>query len=390
MIGLTALLGGRSGPMGFLRYGPGPPPGARPSVVVWNVTRACNLRCLHCYASAAPLPEKGELTTEEGYTLLDDLARYHVPVVILSGGEPLVRPDLVDLAAHGVRRGLRVVLSTNGTLLTGDMAGALRAAGVTYIGVSVDGSEAVHDHLRGVRGAFQASLAGLGRCREEGLRVGLRLTLTRATAPELPGVLALARREAISRLCVYHLVYAGRGQRLRREDLDVGERRRIVSFLIGEAERAVTVGEDLDILTVDNHTDAAQAYLHLLGRDPERAARAWKMLLRNGGNSSGHRLAAVDPRGLVHPDQFWTHRTVGSVRERPFRELWEDPPDPFLRQLRDRRRYLTGRCAACRFLPICNGNMRARSEAVHGDPWADDPSCYLTDEEIRGGPPLAA
>jgi radical SAM protein with 4Fe4S-binding SPASM domain len=376
--------------MGRLRYGTPPPSNARPSVVVWNVTRACNLRCLHCYANATPAPARDELTTTEGYALLDDLAAYRVPVLILSGGEPLVRPDLLDLAAHAVERGLRVVLSTNGTLLADDTVTALKDAGVSYVGVSVDGLEERHDLLRGVPGAFRRTVGGLRRCRDAGLRVGLRFTLTRDNVSDLPGVLALARHEGIPRLCVYHLVYAGRGADLRHADLTATERRKVVSFLLREADRIVAAGEDLELLTVDNHADAALAYLHLLRRDPVRAAAAWNLLVRNGGNGSGLRIAAVDARGFVHPDQFWTHHRVGTVRDRPFSELWENPEDRLLRDLRDRSTRLAGRCATCRFLPICNGNMRVRAEAAHGDVWADDPSCYLTDDEIRGKVVLAA
>ncbi len=331
-----------------------------------------------------------EMTTEEGFALLDGLADYGVPVVILSGGEPLARPDLVELAAHGVRRGLRVVLSTNGTLLTKDVAAALHGAGVSYVGVSMDGMREEHDALRGVSGAFRRALSGLRACRDDGLRVGLRLTLTKYNALQVLDVLALARREGIPRFCVYHLVYAGRGNDLRRADLDAAQRRRIVSLLLREAEALVRSGEEFELLTVDNHADAALVYLHLLRRDSDRAAWAWNVLAGNGGNSSGLRLASVDPQGNVHPDQFWLHRSAGNVRERSFRELWENPRESLLSQLRDRRSYLKGRCATCRFLPICNGNMRVRAEAVHGDPWADDPSCYLTNEEIRGEAPLAA
>ncbi len=376
--------------MGFLRYGTTPTGSARPSVLVWNVTRSCNLRCLYCYANASPRRDPSEMTTEEGYRLIDELAGYGVPVLILSGGEPLARPDLVELASHAASRGLRVVLSTNGTLLTDDVAAALADARVSYVGVSIDGLPEGNDALRGVPGAFRRALQGLWRCRDQGLRVGLRVTLTRYNAQEVPDVLALALRGGIPRFCVYHLVYAGRGNDLRGADLDARERRGVVSFLIREAERMAEADRDFELLTVDNHADAALAYLHLLRRESNRAEWAWRLLARNGGNSSGLRLASVDPRGYVHPDQFWTHCSVGNLRDRPFRELWEDPTEPLLRQLRDRRPYLRGRCAACRFLPICNGNMRVRAEAAHGDPWADDPSCYLTDEEIHGEAPLAS
>lgn len=376
--------------MGHLRYDGPRPAGNRPSVVVWNVTRGCNLRCLHCYANARTTRDPDELTAEEGEAFMDDLAAYGVPVLILSGGEPLVRPDLLDLAAYGVSRGLRMVVSTNGTLLTEDAVAGLRDVGVAYVGVSVDGEEGHHDRLRGVQGAFRQTLDGIRRCRDAGLRVGLRFTVTQYNADALPGVLELARRERIPRLCVYHLVYAGRGARLREGDLPAQDRRLLVFYLLREAERTVAAGEDRELLTVDNHADAAFACLYLLGKDQDLAAQAWRRLEANGGNRSGHRIGAVDPQGGIHPDPFWSHYTVGNVRERPFSALWEDPEDVLLQKLRDRRPYLKGRCRTCRFFRLCNGNMRVRAEAATGDVWGDDPSCYLRDGEIQGEVPLAA
>jgi radical SAM protein with 4Fe4S-binding SPASM domain len=137
-----------------------------------------------------------------------------------------------------------------------------------------------------------------------------------------------------------------------------------------------------EILTVDNHTDGVYAYMKLVKSDAARAEQALNLLQMNGGNSTGVKIGAVDELGNVHPDQFWRHYTAGNVNESRFGDIWTDPNEPLLSKLRDRKPLLKGRCAACQYLDICNGNLRVRAEAVYGDVWAPDPACYLTDEEI--------
>ncbi|MBC7346791.1 MAG: radical SAM protein [Clostridia bacterium] len=363
-------------------------PGQGP-VVVWNCTRACNLRCRHCYAEAAP-GTAGELTTAEGRRLLEDLAAYRVPVVLFSGGEPLLRPDLFLLVAHAAERGIRPVLSTNGTLITPAVARKLKESGIAYIGISLDGREARHDYLRGCRGAFGQALAGLRHCLAAGLKVGVRFTLTRENYQDLEAILDLIEKENIPRACFYHLVPRGRASRLARALLAPAETRRALEILLRRTEDLWRRGLATEILTVDNHADGVYLYLKLRRLNPERAAQAYALLLRNGGNRSGNALAAVDWEGNVHPDQFTLNHTLGNVRLRPFGQIWSDSSLPLLAALRQRRLRLQGRCRHCRWLEVCNGNLRARAEALTGDFWAADPGCYLTDEEIGlAGPPAA-
>ncbi len=363
----------------------------RRPVVVWSVTRACNLFCIHCYASARRRPFADELSTAEGEAVLEDLARMGVPTVIFSGGEPLLRPDLFYLARRARALGLRTVLSTNGTLIDGGTARRIREAGFQYVGVSLDGLPEVHDRVRGRPGAFQAALDGLLRCRDLGIKVGVRFTVHRLNREQLPEVLALVAREGIERVCIYHLAYAGRGEKLVRFALSPQETRQVVDLVFDWTVERHRDGQPVEVLTVDNHADNAYLYLRLLRCDPERAGRVYQMLLRNGGNQSGIGVASITPRGDVCADQFSWHYSFGNLRRRPFSAIWEDTTEPRLRLLRDRKRHLKGRCRHCRFLSLCNGNLRARAERYFGDFLAPDPACYLTDEEvgIRPGTPEA-
>lgn len=353
-------------------------------VVVWNVTRRCNLRCAHCYSRSSDAYANRELSNAEGKALIEDLARMGCPVLLLSGGEPLARPDTMELCEHARRLGLRVVLSTNGTLLSRDVAAQLRELGVSYVGISLDGLRDRHDRFRGVRGAFDAAMAGLRQCRDVGLKVGLRFTIHKGNACEVPEIFDLVKQEGIPRVCFYHLVYSGRGTALMQEDLTHQETRAILDLIMDKTKEAHSRGCQLEVLTVDNHADGPYLYLRLMREDPRRAAEVLELLRMNQGNSSGHGIGCVSWDGEVHADQFWRHRSFGNVRERPFSQIWTDPSDPLLLALKDKRPHLKGRCARCRWLDICGGNLRVRAEAVTGDVWAPDPACYLTEEEISG------
>lgn len=373
-------MGVRQSSSDALRYGrsrpgettPASSTGRRP-VVVWSVTRACNLACRHCYASAKRKPVSGELDGVEARALLDDLAGYGVPAVLLSGGEPLVRADLPELIAFGAERGLRFTLSTNGTLIDPDMAGMLARAGVVYAGVSLDGPKQLHDRLRCQPGAWCGSVAGLHNLADAGVRRGVRFTLTPQTVNGLEAVLELVASEGIERFCMYHLVPSGRGGSL--TDITPAQRRRALERVFAFAEQHPQV----EVLTVDNPSDGPALVRWLERRDRERAQHCRQMLRWNAGarGGPGVGIANVDERGDVHPDQFSRHRTVGNVRRRPFSSIWSDTTDSYLKLLRSPDRPLADRCMRCRYVALCGGGMRARAELASGDPWAFDPSCSL-------------
>ena len=350
-------------------------------VVVWNMTQKCNLRCIHCYAQATAHNQK-EIGTEAAKDIIRDLADFGSPVLLLSGGEPLMRSDLSELASFAVNQGMRAVISTNGTMITREKARELRSIGLSYVGISIDGTREVHDRFRQVDGAFDGAMQGLENCQQEGLKVGLRMTVSRNNAGEVPAVFDLLREREIPRVCFYHLVYSGRGSGLIEQDLDQAQTRRLVDLILDRTWYLHRQGLDKEVLTVDNHADGPYIYLRLLRENPQLAAKVWRLLQYNEGNNSGRGIGCISWDGNVHPDQFWREHVLGNVLERPFSEIWVDNGIELLQKLKQKKRYIKGRCSKCRFLDVCAGNFRARAEAYYGDMWAPDPACYLTDEEI--------
>jgi putative heme d1 biosynthesis radical SAM protein NirJ1 len=351
-------------------------------VVVWNSTRACNLHCQHCYANAETEPVEGELTTQEALCFIDQLAEFRVPVLLFSGGEPLMRPDLLLLMDYAGKKGIRTTISTNGTLLDLQVVKSLKALGIGYIGVSLDGMGEINDRFRGYPGAYRAALQGIRNCLAAGQRVGLRFTINKHNLSDLDKIFDLVEQENIPRVCFYHLAYSGRGGRMREEDISHEQARAAMDLIMKRTLDFHRRGLDKEILTVDNHADGVYLYLKLKELDPDKAERALELLRINGGNRSGIAIGAVDWLGDVHPDQFSANHTFGNVRERKFAHIWTDVGQPLLAGLKNRRPLLKGRCARCRWLEVCNGNFRARAEAVTGDYWESDPACYLTDREI--------
>ena len=391
MIGISKLYCGTVEPSDALRYGRHSSQlpshllqfseDKRP-VIVWNITKACNLKCVHCYAHATENSTSDELSTEEGFRLIDDLAAFGSPVLLFSGGEPLVRKDLPELAAYAVDKGMRAVISTNGTLIDRNTARNLKQIGLSYVGISLDGLEPVNDHFRGVKGAFAKAMEGIRNCQEAGIKVGLLFTMNKRNANEIPGIFDLLEEMEIPRVCFYHLVYAGRGSALIKEDLSHQETREAVDLIIERTKRLHDMGKPKEVLTVDNHADGPYLYLRLKEVDPKRAKEVMELLKMNEGNSSGRGIGCVSWDGNVYADQFWRHHSFGNVRQRPFSQIWTDPEDRFLQRLKEKKIHVQGRCATCRWLDVCGGNFRVRAEAVSGNVWAPDPACYLTDEEI--------
>jgi len=360
----------------------GPP--RRPSgpVVIWNLIRRCNLTCKHCYSTSANRDFAGELATDEVFQVMDDLKAYGVPVLILSGGEPLMRPDILQIAARAKEQGFYVGLSSNGTLIDEATAEAIAETNFNYVGISLDGLGATHDRFRRLDGAFDQALAGVRRCMALGVKVGLRFTLTQDNAGELPELLQLMDDEGIDKFYLSHLNYAGRGGRNRRDDAVHQTARWGMDRLIEACWAHLERGDPKEFVTGNNDADGVYL-LHWVARHfPDRLEHIHTLLRRWGGNSSGINIANIDNLGNVHPDTFWWHYTLGNVRERPFSAIWEDTSDPVLAGLRQRPRPLKGRCGACAHADICAGNTRVRAHRMSGDLWAEDPGCYLSDDEI--------
>ncbi|MDA8407981.1 MAG: 12,18-didecarboxysiroheme deacetylase [Deltaproteobacteria bacterium] len=351
-------------------------------VVVWNVTQRCNLKCVHCYSRSEDKKYLNELSTDEGIQLLDDLARFGSPVVLFSGGEPLIRPDILKLIQHATVSGMRAVLSTNGTLIDERMATKLKDIGLSYVGISLDGLQEVHDSFRGVAGTFERVLRAINNCKAAGLKVGLRFTINKRNFQEIDGIFNLVDDLQIPRICFYHLVYAGRGADLMKEDLDHEQTRKVVDLIIDRTMALHGKGMNVEVLTVDNHADGPYIYLRLLKENPDRAGQVLELLQMNEGNSSGRGIGCVSWDGTVHADQFWRHHSFGNIRHSPFSKIWTNPNDELMQRLKQKKNFVRGRCASCKWLDICGGNFRVRAEAALGDLWAPDPACYLTDKEI--------
>ena len=357
------------------RRAPGP-------VVIWNLIRRCNLTCKHCYALSADHDYAGELSTQEVFTTMDDLRAFRVPVLILSGGEPLMRPDLFDIARRAQTQGFYVGLSTNGTLIDAPMADRIAEAGFDYVGISLDGLKATHDRFRRMDGAFDLSLAAIRLLADRGVKVGLRFTMTSLNAHDLPALLQLMRDEGAHKFYFSHLNYAGRGNIHRDKDAQFGATRQALDLLFERAWQAAQEGRNEDYVTGNNDADGAYLLQWVRARMPQWAEALQARLQSWGGNASGVNVANIDYLGHAHPDTMWWHHDLGSVRKRPFSTIWPDTSDPLMAGLKAHPRPVQGRCAQCRHFALCGGNTRVRAQQLTGNAWAEDPGCYLRDDEV--------
>jgi heme d1 biosynthesis radical SAM protein NirJ len=359
------------------------PPGP---VVIWNLVRRCNLNCIHCYSLSCDKDFPGELTTDEIFPVMDDLKAFRVPVLILSGGEPLLRPDIFEISKRAKEMGFYVGLSTNGTLIDEACADRIAAVGYDYVGVSLDGIGEVHDRFRRQPGAYVQALGGMRLCRQRAIKVGLRFTMTERNAAALPAMLDLLEREDIDKFYLSHLVYAGRGNRYREDDAWHRTTRSAMDLLFERCWDDQRHGPGREFVTGNNDTDGVYFLFWVRERFPEMAEHIRAKLALWGGNASGVNVANIDNLGNVHPDTFWWHYGLGNVRERPFSAIWQDTSEPIMAGLKAKPRRIGGRCGQCRYFDVCGGNTRVRAMQLTGDAFAEDPACYLSDQEIGVAP----
>ncbi|WP_031433207.1 heme d1 biosynthesis radical SAM protein NirJ [Methylomarinum vadi] len=353
-------------------------------VVIWNLIRRCNLTCKHCYTTSADIDFPGELSRDEVYRVMDDLKVFRVPVLILSGGEPLLHPDIFSISQRARDMGFYVALSSNGTLITEDNIDRIAAIGYQYIGVSLDGIGETHDKFRQKTGSFADSMAGIRLCRERGIKAGVRFTLTQDNNSDFPAMLQLMDEEDLDKFYLSHLNYGGRGNKNRKDDAGFRMTREAMDLLFERCLRWEQDGLHREIVTGNNDADAVYFLHWVKKRFPDRVEHIRAKLEQWGGNASGVNVANIDNLGNVHPDTFWWHYSLGNVRERPFSQIWTDVSDPLMAGLKSSPRPLRGRCRTCHFQKICNGNTRVRAQQIYRDPWQEDPGCYLDDEEIAG------
>ncbi|WP_061214503.1 radical SAM/SPASM domain-containing protein [Syntrophomonas wolfei] len=390
MIGCTKLLCGTATVSEVIKYsgheGAVPPQLLQFSdrnrpLVVWNVTNRCNLRCKHCYIEAEDRKYQDELSTEEAREMINDLAAMKVPVLLFSGGEPLIRQDIYELGQMAAEKGLRPVISTNGTLIDDAVARKIKKAGFQYVGISIDGAPATHDEFRNHPGAFADALRGIRACLNNGVKTGIRFTVNKYNQDDLPEIFEIIEREGIPRFCMYHLVYAGRGREMADMDTSIGEKRDILELVSRKTVELYEKGVEVEILTTDNHADGIFLLNHIKEQQPERQEEIEQLLQMHGGCSAGTKFANIDPRGNVHPCQFWQDYTVGNIREKPFSEIWTSD-DELMIKLREKDKHVKGKCGDCSYKSLCSG-CRIRARAVYDDLWAEDPACYLTQAEMK-------
>ena len=382
MINISKLwcgLGSDSDKMRYQRRGEGKP------IAVFNITSKCNLKCLHCYAGSTCTALGEEMSTAKAKNVITELAEYGCPVVLLSGGEPLMRDDFFELAAHSTRQNVRTVISTNGTLITYERAQQMAALGIGYAGVSLDGPEKLHDHFRGAKGAFAAALRGIDNCNKAGVKTGLRFTMTADNITHVAEIFEIAKRTGVRRVCFYHLVRTGRGAAMKSQCPAKVQTRRAIETIAQKTHEYVQAGLLDEVLTVGNHADGP--YLMLLMKNTKHANynKAYDLLLANGGNRSGQGICSISWEGSVYADQFWRNYSLGNVNKNSFRLIWDNPLDPVLKMLRDKDHYADVRCQSCRWFSICKGNYRFLGDDPSIENWMLEPDCYLNDEEIAIG-----
>jgi len=366
-------------PLGKARSPAGP-------VVIWNLIRRCNLTCKHCYSISADIDFPGELNTDQVFTVMDDLKAFGVPVLILSGGEPLLRPDIFDISHRAKDLGFYVGLSTNGTMIDEHNIDQIADVGYDYVGVSLDGTRATHDRFRQKKGAYDASLNGIRLCHERGIKVGMRFSITKDNAPELATMLDLMEQEDVEKFYLSHLNYGGRGGKHRKNDVEHRIARRTMELLFETCWKDIESGREREFVTGNNDADGVYLLQWTKRRFPDRYQHIKEKLMQWGGNSSGVNIANIDNVGNVHPDTFWWNYNLGNVKQRPFSRIWPDVSDPIMAGLKSKPRPLRGRCRVCNFQNVCGGNTRVRAFQTTGDPWAEDPACYLTDGELEISP----
>lgn len=339
-------------------------------VVSWNITRRCNLRCMHCYINAGE-SDTNELSTEEALRLIDQFREVGVPLILFTGGEPLLRSDLFELASYAVKGGIKVALSTNGTLITRDVARRLADVGFSYVGISLDSTDpSFHDKFRGVPGAFMLTLNGIKNAISAGLDVGLRFTLTSKNIDDVPHYIEFALSLGVRRITFYHLSASGRASSMSR-DWWYGPQQ-YVKFIESLIEYSRKYSDRLEIETTLGPFDGIYIAMRL-ARDEKELDEYLRFVESTGG--CGRKIVSIYPNGDVYPCQFIDFVKLGNVRERSFRDiLTEANLDPFV----NTEKYLRGPvCSRCRFKNYCKGGDRARAYYLIGDMFGDDPLCPI-------------
>ena len=342
---------------------------APPRVVAWEVTRSCNLACAHCRASAVHGPYEGELSTAEALTLVDQIASFASPILILTGGEPLMRADVFDIAEHAVAAGLRTVMSPNGTLVTREVAARMKACGIARISVSIDFPTAgEHDRFRGVPGAYDGAVRGVRNAIAAGVEVQINSTITRLNVHHLAALLQLADDLGAVSFHPFMLVPTGRGKELEEQELPPEEYERALEWMYDAQQESKLFMKPTDV----------PHYWRVMRQRAKAQGRALAVHPHSHGGMNtlsrgclaGVGFCFISHVGGVQPCGYFD-KQAGDVRHTPFRQIWRE--SPLFVELRDFDG-LKGKCGACEFKKVCGG-CRARAYEATGDYMAEEPYC---------------
>lgn len=351
------------------------------SIIIWNMTNRCNLLCHHCYSKASA-NEKETLALEDILNTIPKLKKAGVNFVIFSGGEPLLRKDIFEIAQCMKENKIMTYLSTNGTYITEKNAQKIIDT-FNYIGISIDGIGEVHDYFRGQKGSYDKSINAIKIIQSFGGNAGIRFTITKETEKSFYDIFTLAEELNVNKIYISHLVYSGRGKENLEIDISKEKRLEYVDFMIKKAFEYYENNKHIDIVTGNMEMDAVMLLKEFEKRYPFFVESLKNRLKAWGGNSAGKRLGNIDWNGFVKPDPFFP-LTIGNYLQKDFDKVWLDEENELLTKLREFPRVLKGKCSSCKYIDICNGGSRSRAYAISGDLWGEDPSCYLSEDEIKG------
>lgn len=350
------------------------------SIAIWNFTNRCNLSCLHCY-SKSTLDEVDTLTTKQIKKTILEMKENGIKFIIFSGGEPLTRKDLFEIANFCKKNKIITYLSSNGLYFTKNNISKIVDT-FNYIGVSIDGDEQTHDYFRGLKGAFKETLKSVLLANENAPKVGIRFTMTKDTINSLEYMFDLVEKHNIPKIYISHLVYSGRGLDNLKMDLTPMQRREAVEFILNKAFYYYENSIDIEVVTGNMEMDAVMFLDKFTLKYPKLKDKMRAKLIKWGGNSAGCKLLNINSQGDVRPDPFFPI-TIGNIINQNFNEIWKK--GEMIDKLRIHpRKNISGICRDCKQIDICNGGSRARAYAISGNLWAQDPSCYLTKQEREG------
>ncbi|MBI5050603.1 MAG: radical SAM protein [Nitrospirae bacterium] len=348
-----------------------------PRWIAWEITRRCNLKCIHCRSSSEMVVSKHpDFPTEEAFRVIDDITSYAKPVIVLSGGEPLLRKDVFDIAKYGTEKGLRMCLATNGTLVTDEICEKIKASGIRIVSLSLDGSsEVVHDDFRNQKGAFSGTINAARLFKKHGIEFIINSSFTKRNQGDIQKVYKLAKELGATAWYMFMIVPTGRGKEIMNELISKEDYEELLEW-----HYQMEKGEK-DMLV--RPTCAPHYYRIVLQKSKEEKEKFERRTLKfsTGGAKgciAGQLISLIDVDGNVLPCSYFP-KSAGNIRQKTFKEIWED--SELLKELRDFKKY-KGRCGLCEYINVCGG-CRARAYSVYGDYLEEEPFCEYIPYKLR-------